>query len=314
MKLSSVLIGAGALALGGYVWMDYNSADSKNARELKELQTLAPDVKQPDCFPKGLNGKLFAIAIGRDQRSKADLENEVTRRSAIEHDCIRGNQPATVFRAVKAMGPAAVPVYAEVLEKCPVVKDEYPVYACFALDALGAEGGKESVAVLEKSLTNKDKTRKNIYLGALYRLMMTPGWKTTTQLAAMLPAETEWKAKELMLEYIRNHKDPGAKAELEKSYAAETDLQEKGLIKAALLELENPGKCVMTDEGRAENGICRYTCHDINRWFSVPKLKNVGCPLVTDPPKDPAPAQPAVNAATPVAAPAAAPAPASAKK
>jgi hypothetical protein len=303
MKLSSVLIGAGALALGGYVWMDYNSADSKNARELKELEVLAPDTKPPECFPKGLNGKLFAVAIVRDQRSKAELENDVTRRSAIEHDCIRGNQPATVFRLVKAVGAAAVPVYAEVLEKCPVVKDEYPVYACFALDALAAEGGKASVAALEKALTNKDKTRKNVYLGALYRLMMTPGWKTTTQLAAMLPAETEWKAKELMLEYIRNHRDPAAKPELEKSYAAETDQQEKGLIKAALLEMENPGKCVMTDEGRAENGICRYTCHDINRWFSVPKPKSVGCPLVTDPPKETAAAQPPVNAATPAAAP-----------
>jgi hypothetical protein len=303
MKLSSVLIGAGALALGGYVWMDYNSADSKNARELKELEVLAPDTKPPECFPKGLNGKLFAIAIVRDQRGKAELENDVTRRSAIEHDCIRGNQPATVFRLVKALGAAAVPVYTEVLEKCPVVKDEYPVYACFALDALAAEGGKQSVAAIEKALTNKDKTRKNVYLGALYRLMMTPGWKTTTQLAAMLPTETEWKAKELMIEYIRNHKDPAAKPEMEKSYAAETDQQEKGLIKAALLELDNPGKCVMTDEGRAENGICRYTCHDINRWFSVPKPKSVGCPLVTDPPQETAPAQTPVNAATPAAAP-----------
>jgi hypothetical protein len=303
MKLSSVLIGAGALALGGYVWMDYNSADSKNARELKELEMLAPDTKPPECFPKGLNGKLFAISIVRDQRGKAELENDVTRRSAIEHDCIRGNQPATVFRLVKALGAVAVPVYTEVLEKCPVVKDEYPVYACFALDALAAEGGKQSVAAIEKALTNKDKTRKNVYLGALYRLMMTPGWRTTTQLAAMLPAETEWKAKELMLEYIRNHRDPASKPELEKSYAAETDQQEKGLIKAALLELDNPGKCVMTDEGRAENGICRYTCHDINRWFSVPKPKSVGCPLVTDPPSETAPAQPPLNSATPAAAP-----------
>ena len=303
MKLSSILIGAGALALGGFVWMDYNSADSKNSRELKELDTLAPDTKAPECFPKGVNAKLFAIAIGRDQRPRAEVENDVSRRSAIEHDCIRGNQPATVFRVVKALGAAGVPVYAEVLEKCPVVKDEYPVLSCFALDALAAEGGKDSVAALEKSLANHDKSRKNVYLGALYRLMITPGWKTTTQLAAMLPAEQEWKAKELMLEYIRNHKDAAAKPALETSYAAETDQQEKGLIKAALLELDNPGKCVMTDEGRAENGVCRYTCHDINRWFSVPKPK-AGCPLVTDPPKD-APAaqqQPPVNAATPVAA------------
>ena len=307
MKLSSILIGAGAVALGGFVWMDYNSAESKNSREVKEIQTLAPDTKPPECFPKGVNARLFAIGISRDERSKADLENDVTRRSAIEHDCIRGNQPATVLRVVKALGAAGVPVYAEVLEKCPVVKDEYPVYACFALDALAAEGGKDSVAALEKALTNHDKVRKNIYLGALYRLMSTTGWKTTPQLAAMLPTEQDWKAKELMLEYIRNHKDAAAKPELEKSYASETDQQEKGLIKAALLELDNPGKCVMTDEGRAENGTCRYTCHDINRWFAVPKPKNVACPLVVDAPSDQNATAPAVNTATPVPAAAAKP-------
>ncbi len=303
MKITSILVPAGAIALGAYVWYDYNSPESKAARELKEIEQLAPDVKAPDCFPPGINARLFAIAISRDERSKGELENDQTRRSAIEHDCIRGNQPATVQRVTKALGPAGVPVYAAVLEKCPVVKDEYPVYACFALDALNYTGGKDAVGAMEKALENKDKTRKNVYLGALYRLMNTAGWKTVPQLADMLPAETEWKAKELMLEYIRNHKDMAAKPNLEKAYAAEQDQQEKGLIKAALLELVNPGKCVMTDEGRAENGICRYTCHDINRWFSVPKPAKGTCPLVTDPPAE---AQQPVNTASPV--PAAAPA------
>src|SRR5439155_1415897 len=83
--------------------------------------------------------------------------------------------------------------------------DYYSVYGCFALDALSAEGSKDSVAAMESALGNKDKARKNIYLGALYRLMNTSGWKTNAQLAQMLPAETEWEAKELMLEYIRHH-------------------------------------------------------------------------------------------------------------
>lgn len=307
MKLSTILIGAGAVALGGYVWMDYNSADSRNARELKEIEQLQPDVKAPSCFPPGLNARLFAIAISRDQRPAAELENDGVRRSAIEHDCIRGNDAKTVARVVKALGPAGVPTYAGVLEKCPVAKDEYPVYACFALDALADEGGKESVAALEKVLAvkdlSKDKPRKVVYLGALYRLMNSPGWKTVPQLAAMLPGENDWKAKELILERIRNHRDASAKAELEKSYAAETDPQEKGLIKAALLEIDNPGKCVMTDEGRAENGLCRYTCHDQNRWFSVPKPR-AGCPLVTEVPPEAAPKPQQVDAATPVPAPA----------
>ena len=285
MNIRAILIGAGVVALGGYALYDYYSPDSKLARELKELEQLEPDIKAPDCFPKGPNAKLFAVGIQRDRRSKVEMNNEVTRRSAIKHDCIRGNDPKTLQRVVKAVGSAGVPVYAEVLEKCPVVKDEYPVYGCFALDALYAEGSKESVAVMEKALTNKDKARKNIYLGAVYRLMNTKGWRTNSQLAQMLTTETEWEAKELMLEYIRHHKDPSAKPDLEKAYAAEQDLQERGGIKAALLELDNPGKCVVTDEGRAESGNCRYTCIDINRWFSIPKPA-AGCPLVSDPPAE----------------------------
>ena len=116
----------------------------------------------------------------------------------------------------------------------------------------------------------------------------------------MLSAETEWKAKELMIEYLRNHRDSSLKPELEKAYALEPDQQEKGMIKAAILEIDNPGKCVMTDEGRAESGICRYTCHDQQRWFGVPKLKE-GCPLVRDLPPEAQQGQPpAVNTATPV--------------
>jgi hypothetical protein len=312
MKLSTILIGGGALLLGGYVWYDYNSDDSKNARELKEIEQLAPDVKPPDCFPKGLNAKLFSIAIYRDERPKAELENDTVRRSAIEHDCIRGNQPATVLRTVKALGPAALPVYAEVLEKCPVVKDQYPVYSCFALDALNALGGKDATAAMEKELTNHDKVRKNVYLGALYRLMNTAGWKNNAQLAQYFVTEQDWKAKELMIEFLRNHKDPAAKPDMEKAWAAETDLQEKGLLKAAILEIENPGKCVWTDEGRSEDGTCHYQCHDANKFWRPQKPKG-GCAPVVDVPAETAqapaaaaPAAPPVNAAAPVAVPAAA--------
>ena len=303
MNIRPILVGAGVLALGGYALYDYYSPESKLARELKEIEQLEPDVKPPECFPKGLNSKLFAVAIQRDRRPKAELVNEVTRRSAIKHDCIRGNDPKTVQRVVKALGASGVPVYAEVLDKCPVVKDEYPVLGCFALDALAAEGSKASVTAMEGAIANKDKARKNIYLGALFRLMNVQGWKTNAQLAQMLPQEGDWEAKELMLEYIRHHRDAGAKPDLEKAYAAETDQQEKGLIRAALLEIDNPGKCVVTDEGRAESGNCRYTCVDINRWFSVPKPKT-GCSLVTDPPPETQMGQGPVNAASAVPLPA----------
>jgi hypothetical protein len=197
---------------------------------------------------------------------------------------------------VKALGPAGIPVYSEVLSSCPVVKDEYPVYACLAMDALNADGSKEAKAEIEKELSKHgDKTRHNVYLGALYRMMNTPGWKTNGQLAALVTQQgDDWKAKELIIEHIRYHKDPSAKADLEKAYAAETDQQEKGMLKGALLELDNPGKCVMLDEGRAENGSCHYMCIDQQKRFDVPKPA-AGCPLVRDVPAESA--QPPVSAA-----------------
>jgi hypothetical protein len=306
MNIRTILILAAVVGAGAYVYLDYNSDESKLAREIKEIEQLAPDVKPPECFGKGLNAKLFAVAIERDKRQPSDLQDDTIRKGAIKHDCIRGNGNPTTARVAKALGKAGVATYAQVLETCPVVKDEYPVYACFAMDALVDAGGPEATAALEKELADTDKVRKNVYEGALYRLMNTPGWKTTAQIIDRVPTEKEWEAKELMMEYVRDHRDPAAKPNLEKAYAAETDQQEKGLIKAAILEIENPGKCVMTDEGRAENGVCRYTCHDAKKWFSLQKDPKKGCDLVKDVPADPpaAAAAPQVTAATPVAAPA----------
>ena len=81
MSIRTILIGAAALALGGYLYYDYTSAESKSAREVKEILQLEPDVKVPECFPKDPNARLFAAAIKHDQRSKAELD---TVRRAIE--------------------------------------------------------------------------------------------------------------------------------------------------------------------------------------------------------------------------------------
>jgi hypothetical protein len=313
MNIRTILILVAVAGAGAFLYFDYNSDDSKLAREIKELQQLAPDVTPPECFGKGLNAKLFAVGVEKDRRPNSELADDNARKGAIKHDCVRGNNPATLQRVVKAMGKSGVATYEQVLKSCPVVKDEYPVYACFALDALTADGSKEAVAVLENELTDTDKVRRNVYEGALYRLMMTPGWTTTARLAERLPKEKEWEAKELMMEYIRNHRDVAAKPALETAYAAETDGQERGLIKSALLELDNPGKCVATGEGKSVDGLCRYVCHDQNRWFSLQNTSNAPCPLVQEVPADtkagaPAAAPPQVNAASPVTAPAAKPA------
>ena len=88
-----------------------------------------------------------------------------------------------------------------------------------------------------------------------------------------------------VLEKIRERKDPGARASLETAYAKEDDETTKGRIKAAILEIDNPGKCVVEDEGRGEDGICRYVCRDQNsrsRYPKDPKVKGP-CPLVHEP-------------------------------
>jgi hypothetical protein len=302
MKIRTVVIGLAVAALGGLVLMDYYSDDSKRARELSEIQKLAPDVQPPDCFPKAPNAKLLAAAIKGDQRGKETLQDDAIRRGAIKHDCIRGaDSIANVQRLAKALGQDGVKLYAEVLEKCPVVKDEYPVYPCFALDALTANGSKEAVAAMEKALTNHDKARRNVYEGALYRLMVTPGWKTTAELAELLIPEQEWEAKLLLLEQIRSRREAAARASLEKAYAAEKDDQAKGYIKAALLELDNAGKCVVENEAGNSEGLCNYTCRDENVRFKYPKKGNL-CELVVPlpPPDQRNPTAPPVTTATPV--------------
>ncbi len=298
MNLRTIIIVLAAAALGGLALMDYYSADSKKARELSEIQKLQPDVQPPACFPANPHAKLFAAAIKNDQRAPESLNDDVVRRTAIKHDCIRGNNNATVQRLVKALGPQALPLYTEVMEKCPVVKDQYPVYPCFALDALGFDGSKEAVTAMEKALTNKDKARKNVYLGALFRLMASPGWHTTPQLAAMLPAETDWEAKELLIEQIRAKKDPAARDDLQKAYGTETDEQERGKIKAALLEIDNAGRCVVEDEGRGEDGNCRYVCRDQNLRLKIAK-QGPTCPLVREAPQQNPPGVAAATAVPP---------------
>jgi len=59
---------------------------------------------------------------------------------------------------------------------------------------------------------------------------------------------------------------------------------------------------VVTDEGRAESGNCRYTCVDINRWFSIPKPQ-AGCSLVTNPPAEAQMSAPPVNSASTIPVP-----------
>src|SRR5882724_5916866 len=91
MNTRTILLGAGVLALGGYALYDSNSPDSKLARELKEIEQLEPDIKPPECFPKGQSAKLFAVAIQRDRRPKTELTDEVSLSSGIAEGCIRGD-------------------------------------------------------------------------------------------------------------------------------------------------------------------------------------------------------------------------------
>src|SRR5439155_1174471 len=71
---------------------------------------------------------------------------------------------------------------------------------------------------------------------------------------------------------------------------------EKSPAAGAALELVNPGKCVVEDEGRAEDGTCRYVCREQNQRLRYPKEKGP-CPLVRPPDPLNAGAKPPVNSA-----------------
>jgi hypothetical protein len=292
MKLRTVLIGAGLVALGGAALYDYNSPDSRRARELHDIEKLQPDIKVADCYPQGPLAKAFAAAVANDTPANP-IDDDVRRRSVVKHDCIRGGGHATVDRLVAAAGGEITPYLEGVVDRCKFDKNQYPNPACLSLDGLAAQGTPAATAVLDKIQTDRQ-TAKEVWLGALYRAIQKPGFKSPAQLAALLPTEKEWEAKELLLEKIREMADPAARDPLTRAYAREDDEVTKGHIRAALLELDNPGRCVAEDEGRGADGICRYTCRATGEHLRYSKLGKE-CPLVREADK---PQKPAVDAAS----------------
>jgi hypothetical protein len=294
MKLRTAIIGLGLVGLGGAAYYDYNSPDSRRARELHDIEKLKPDVKIADCYPQGPLAKAFAAAVANDTPA-TPIENEVTRRSVVKHDCIRGSpNHATVDRLVTASGDEIIPYLAQVVDRCKFDKNTLPNVACLALDALAAQGSTTATAALDKISTER-KTAKEVWEGALYRAIQKPSYKTPAQLAALVADDKEWEAKELLLEKIREKSDPAARDPLTRAYAKEDDETTKGHIRAALLELDNAGRCVVEDEGRGADGICRYTCRATSTRLRFPKLGKA-CPLVREPEKTPA--SPAIDAAS----------------
>jgi len=287
MNVRAILIGAAVAALGGFALYDYYSPESRRARAIHEVETLKPDVKPHACLPQGPLTKAFAAAVALDAMPSTAFDSDARKRGVIKHDCIRGaTNHATVDRLLDVSGEEIVAYSAKVVESCQLGKNEYPLPQCVALDVLGrrSDSTPAAVAALEKFAENR-KLANVVWEGALYRLISLPAWRTTTQLATQLASEPEWEARELLLEKIRERKDPGARASLETAYAKEDDETTKGRIKAAILEIDNPGKCVVEDEGRGEDGICRYVCRDQNsrsRYPKDPKVKGP-CPLVHEP-------------------------------
>jgi hypothetical protein len=236
--------------------------------------------------------------VALDAVPPTTFDSDARKRGLIKHDCIRGAaQHSTLDRVLDATGDDVVAYAAKVVESCPYNKNEYPVPECVALDVLGrrADQSPAAVAALEKVATER-KHGKEVWEGALYRLMSLPSWRTPAQLAAQLASEPEWEVRELLLEKVRERRDAQTRASLQTAYAKEDDQSTKGRIKAALLELDNPGKCVVEDEGRAEDGTCRYACRDQNLRLRYPKEKGP-CPLVREPEPPNAGAKPPVNSA-----------------
>src|SRR5438067_13062941 len=100
MKLRTAIIGLGLVGLGGGAYYDYNSPDSRRARELNDITKLKPDIKIADCYPQGPLAKPFAAAVANDTPA-TPIENEATRRSVLKHARAPGRpNHATIDRLV----------------------------------------------------------------------------------------------------------------------------------------------------------------------------------------------------------------------
>jgi hypothetical protein len=299
MKVRTILVLAGVAALGGYALYDYYSPDSRRAREIHIVETLKPDITPQACLPAGPLKKAFAIAVTLDAEPVSKMDSDARRRGLIKHDCIRGaNNHSTLDRLMEATGDELVPYAIKVVESCQTGKTEYPVPQCVALDVLArhADKSKDAVAELEK-VAKERKLTKEVWEGATFRLISIPTWHTPAQLAEQLASEPEWELRELLLEKIRERHDASAKPSLETAYAKEDDVTTKGRIKAALLELDHPGKCVVEDEGRGEDGTCKYFCRDSGVRLRYGKAGKGDCPQVHEPEAPKTYQPPAVNSA-----------------
>ncbi len=282
MNIRNIIVAVALLGFGGFAVWDYRSADSQRLRDLSALEKLAPDVEIPSCYPKHPNAKVLAGAVWADVHSKGEIETEEQRRGALQHDCIRGaNSRANVEKLAVVLLDQGVALFSGVIDGCKVEKTDSSPSACFALDGLAAAHTPKAIAVLEKTLASGT-VAKEVALGALFRLLQTPGWKTHAQLVALIPEQKHWEAKELIVEKIREVRDPSLKEALRSASAAETDGQEKGKLMAAVLEIENPGRCVVEDQGVGADGICRYLCKDQQQHLRYPKVGAM-CPLLHEP-------------------------------
>lgn len=307
MRLPALVLSLSAVAVGGYTAYDYYTPESKRSRALHDVEVLGPEIAPLDCMKGMPEAKSFTVALVLDARPASSLSSDAIKRGAIRSDCIRGAASnGTLRRAIDAWGPAAPSALAGVMEKCPFKKDDYPNPACFALEGLGLAHAQ---AALERIALDR-KQPKDIYLGALYRRMQDPSWKSPAQLAELVAAEPDWEARELVIENLRAKRDQSAAPALRAAYAAEKDETVKGHLRAAFLEAEQPGKCVMEDDGRAAGDVCRYFCRDSNTRPWVRKTKKQICIEAIDPPAPapgvanapPAPAPvPNVATASPVA-------------
>src|SRR5437660_1202985 len=89
MKTRALLVGAGLATFGGLALYDYNSPDSRRARELHDVEKLKPDVALPACLPQGPLAKPFAVAATAEALPPNSFENDARKRGTIKHDCIR---------------------------------------------------------------------------------------------------------------------------------------------------------------------------------------------------------------------------------
>jgi hypothetical protein len=258
----ALLAAAAALIAGVVVW---SSLDSPRGARLREVERLAPAARAPACAPAAEETQAFAAALRADRPC----------------EWLRPQPGAALQRFASAAGPEAAPFLEQVASRCAT--DEPTRAGCAALDALmllaRAQSGPAVTALQQKARATGQPVEA--WFGAAMRLWAVRP-PSAPELLALLDAVTDPRARAEVLARLRALRDPSTRGALQALYDRQAG-PERAQVRAALLELEHPGRCVSEDDGQGSGKVCVYSCPGEAARRAVLRQSNVSCPLTFEP-------------------------------